>query len=122
MVLGLFVLSFSTTAHACKRNCKPSTTKVDTSKPSQKNVTGWISRDVWNSLTPALQKKFDAAIKKGIVAPTGQQGVIVLSKTEPLTKLGYTHKLKILGQGGDLRIYGKQQSNGHIIYDRIEGH
>lgn len=38
MVLSLFVLSFSTTAHACKKNCKPSTTKVEMSKSSKQGT------------------------------------------------------------------------------------
>lgn len=38
MVLGLFVLSFSTTAHACKKNCKLSTTKVEMPKSSKQGT------------------------------------------------------------------------------------
>lgn len=83
---------------------------------------GWIERKVWSSLDPSLQKKFNNAISKGIVAPTASQGVIKVAKTEALANQGYTHKLKILGQGGDIRIYGKQQANGHIIYDKIARH
>lgn len=80
---------------------------------------GWVERKVWSSVDPSLQKKFNNAIAKGIVAPTASQGVIKLAKTEALASQSYTHKLKILGQGGDIRIYGKQQDNGHIIYDKI---
>ncbi len=83
---------------------------------------GWVERKVWSSLDPSLQKKFNNAIAKGIVAPTASQGVIKLAKTEALASQGYTHKLKILGQGGDIRIYGKQQDNGHIVYDKIVRH
>lgn len=53
---------------------------------------------------------------KRIVAPKGSQGIIKLSDTAAMVKQGYTHKLKIWGTGGELRIYGKQAENGHIIY------
>ncbi|HCJ6672866.1 TPA: hypothetical protein NU797_003606, partial [Acinetobacter baumannii] len=89
---------------------------------SDSKVTSWISRKVWNDLSPSIQKKFMNAQQKGVVPPNGNQGIIKLSSTEPLVKDGYTHKLKILGSGGDLRIYGKQQENGHIIFDKIQGH
>ena len=85
-------------------------------------ISGWIARDVWSKLDKTVRKKFSEAIKKGIVPPTGNQGIIRLLSTEPLVKEGYTHKLKILGKGGDIRIYGKEQPNGHIIFDKIQCH
>ena len=37
---------------------------------------------------------------------------------------GYTNKLKILakGDGGDMRIYGKQLPNGHFVFDFLKRH
>lgn len=72
-------------------------------------------------LDPAIQKKVAAAIEKGIVAPTGQQGIIKLTTTEA-AQTGYQYKIKILGKGGDIRIYGNPQANGHIVFDKIMGH
>ncbi len=87
-------------------------------------VTGWISRKIFGSLPPSLKKKFIKAIANGVVPPTGQQGVIRLTASEIAEKglKGYTHKLKILGKGGDLRIYGRMGDNGHIVFDKIMGH
>ncbi|MBV6644934.1 MAG: hypothetical protein KI790_05775 [Cyclobacteriaceae bacterium] len=82
----------------------------------------WIARGVFKQLDKSIQKKFVNAMNKGMVSPKGQQGIIKLSPTEDLAKQGYTHKLKILGKGGDLRIYGKQLDNGHIVFDRLTGH
>ena len=59
-----------------------------------KKQTSWISRKTWKDLDPSLKKKFQSAQQKGIVAPTANQGIIKLKSTEPLTKVGYTHKLK----------------------------
>ncbi|MGE9658839.1 RHS domain-containing protein [Snodgrassella alvi] len=87
-----------------------------------RETASWISRKTWKDLDPSLKKKFQSAQQKGLVAPTDNQGIIKLKSTESLTKVGYTHKLKILGKGGDSIIYGKQQPNGHIIFDRNQGH
>jgi len=35
---------------------------------------------------------------------------------------GYTHKLKILGKGSDIRIYGTQGKNGHFFFDKLSKH
>jgi len=35
---------------------------------------------------------------------------------------GYTYKLKILGKGGDIRIYGNRGSNGHFLFDKLGSH
>ena len=83
--------------------------------------TGWVKRKIFKSLDPSIQKKVQAAIKNGIVSPTGKQGIIKLTKTEAAAT-GFTHKLKILGKGGDLRIYGNQGNNGHIIFEKVTGH
>lgn len=84
-------------------------------------VSGWVRRSVFESLDPAIQKKVADAIKKGIVAPTGNSGIIKLTASE-VKATGYTHKVKILGKGGDLRIYGNQQKNGHVVFDKVMGH
>ena len=84
-------------------------------------VSGWVKRSVFESLDPAVQKKVADAIKKGIVAPTGNSGIIKLTASEAKAT-GYTHKVKILGKGGDLRIYGNQEKNGHVVFDKVMGH
>ncbi|GGH32942.1 hypothetical protein FAZ19_23475 [Sphingobacterium alkalisoli] len=80
-----------------------------------------VKRSVFNSLDPTIQKKVAAAIEKGIVAPTGQQGIIKLTATEA-AQTGYQYKVKILGKGSDMRIYGNPKENGHIFFDKIMGH
>ena len=84
-------------------------------------TSGWVKRSVFNSLDPVIQKKVAAAIEKGIVAPTGRQGIIKLTATEA-AQTGYQYKIKILGKGGDIRIYGNPLENGHIFFDKIMGH
>lgn len=75
------------------------------------STTGWVKRSVFNSLDNAIKKKIQAAIKNGIVAPVGKQGIIKLTRSEAV-QTGFSHKIKILGKGGDLRIYGNQGKNG----------
>jgi hypothetical protein len=84
-------------------------------------TSGWVKRSIFESLDPAIQKKVVAALKNGIVAPTGKQGIIKLTATEA-AETGFTHKIKILGKGGDLRIFGKQGSNGHILFEKLARH
>ena len=76
-------------------------------------LASWISRNVWKNLDPSL---------KVIVAPKHNQGIIKLKNTESLAKEVIPNKLKILEKDGDSRIYGKQQLNGHIIFNKYEGH
>jgi RHS repeat-associated protein len=94
------------------------------SNPSTEiKATGWIVRKLFTSLDSAVAKKFVAAISKGVVGPTGKQGIIKLTASEATAVgAGYTHKLKILGKGGDLRIYGKQLPNGHFVFDKLLTH
>ena len=91
--------------------------------PSAAKTTGWISRNVYSKLDPAIRTKFVQAIGKGVVAPTGKQGIVKLTASEAQS-LGskYSYKLKILGKGGDLRIYGNQLDNGHFVFSHITGH
>lgn len=86
-------------------------------------TSGWIIRKIYTKLSPDIQKKFAHAISKGIVPPQSSVGIIKLTSTEA-AEYGYkyTHKLKILGKGGDLRIYGTMQENGHIVFEHLTGH
>jgi hypothetical protein len=84
-------------------------------------TSGWVKPSVFNSLDGSIQKKVAAAIQKGIVGAENQQGIIKLTATEA-TKTGYQYKVKILGKGGDIRIYGNRMANGHIYFDKIGGH
>ena len=86
-----------------------------------KSASGWVISKVFNSLDPAIQTKIKNAISKGIVAPTGQQGIIKLTATEA-AQTGYQYKIKILGKGGDIRIYGNPNANGHIVFEKVMGH
>jgi RHS repeat-associated protein len=95
--------------------------KVTTATKVVGNPSGWVKRSVFNSLDPAIQKKVAAAIEKGVVAPTGKQGIIKLTASEA-AETGYQYKIKILGKGGDTRIYGNPMKNGHIMFDKIMGH
>jgi RHS repeat-associated protein len=90
---------------------------------SEIKATGWIARKLYSSLDPAIAKKFVGAISKGVVSTTGKQGIIKLTASEAgAVGGGYTYKLKILGKGGDLRIYGKQLPNGHFVFDKLLRH
>ncbi|KMQ67508.1 hypothetical protein ACM39_13815 [Chryseobacterium sp. FH2] len=84
-----------------------------------KNTSGWVISKVFNSLDTSIQAKIKNAISKGIVAPTGQQEIIKLTATEA-AQTGYQYKVKILGKGGDIRIYGNP--NGHIVFEKVMGH
>jgi RHS repeat-associated protein len=57
-------------------------------------VSGWVKKSVFKSLDPSIQKKVAAAIEKGIVAPTGKQGIIKLTASEA-AQTGYQYKVKI---------------------------
>ncbi len=86
-----------------------------------KSTSGWVISKVFNSLDTAIQAKIKNAISKGIVAPTGQQGIIKLTATEA-AQTGYQYKIKILGKGGDIRVYGNPNVNGHIVFEKVMGH
>nr|WP_312923034.1 RHS repeat-associated core domain-containing protein [Empedobacter brevis] len=99
--------------------------KVDTSAASilggGKKVSGWVVSKVFNSLDSSIQTKVKNAISNGVVAPTGNQGIIKLTASEAKSTR-YTYKIKILGKGGDIRIYGNANTNGHIVFDKIIRH
>lgn len=86
-----------------------------------KSTSGWVISKVFNSLDTSIQAKIKNAISKGIVAPTGQQGIIKLTATEA-AQTGYQYKIKLLGKGGDIRIYGNPNANGHIVFEKVMGH
>ncbi|MFV8344428.1 hypothetical protein [Flavobacterium sp. XS2P39] len=96
---------------------------VPSNPSSEIKASGWIARKLYSSLDPAIASKFVGAIGKGIVSPTGKQGIIRLTASEAsAVGAGYTHKIKILGKGGDLRLYGKQLPNGHFVFDKLLRH
>lgn len=70
MLLSLFILSFSATAHAtCKKNCKPNTTKVEMPKSSKQGTADQ------NASTPqsALKLRTELAFKQaGILTNDGK--------------------------------------------------
>ena len=79
-----------------------------------------IDPKVWEKLgDPIVQKQFKEALEKGIVGPTGENGIKIVDKTEDLAKLGYTHKIKIKA---DKRIYGKMGTDGKLFFDKIGTH
>lgn len=80
----------------------------------------WVKRLVLQSLDSAIQKKV-TAINKGLVAPMFKQGVFKLTKSEAAAT-GFAHKIKILGKGGDVRIYGVRGANNHIFVSILMGH
>ena len=82
---------------------------------------GWIIRSIFSKLPKSTKAKLMSAINNGIVSPKGRQGIIKLTATEAKAT-SYTHKLKILGKGGDLRIYGTMGKNGHIIFSKVMRH
>jgi len=54
--------------------------------------------------------------------PKGQIGIIKLTASEAAST-GYQYKLKILDKvGGDIRIYGNPNVNGHIVFEKVMGH
>jgi len=82
---------------------------------------GWIASKIFKKLDRNIQKKMIRAMKKGIVNPKNNSGIVKLTATEAKAT-GYTHKLKILGKGGDIRIYGTQSKNGHFFFNKIGKH
>ncbi|MEM1060467.1 MAG: hypothetical protein AAGK14_14730, partial [Verrucomicrobiota bacterium] len=77
----------------------------------------WIKRDLFKELPKLVGKadanKFKAALKKGVVGPTGQSGVKILR--EPVN--GLTHELKIGGSAQ--RILGRIDENGVLVFDKF---
>lgn len=83
-----------------------------------KKFLGWVVSKVFNSLDSSIQTKVKNAISNRVVAPPGSQGIIKLTASEAKST-GYTYRIKILGKGGDIRIYGNANGNGHIVFDKV---
>jgi hypothetical protein len=76
-----------------------------------------IKHDLYNQLNGLVGKadmnKFLAALKKGIVGPTGESGIKIFNT--PIGK--YTHELKIGGSAQ--RLLGYIDENGVLIFDKF---
>jgi RHS repeat-associated protein len=77
----------------------------------------WIARELFRQLVLKVglgnANKFKAALKNGIVAPTGKSGIKILD-----AKVGkYTHELKIGGSAD--RILGYVNEQGVLIFDKL---
>lgn len=55
-------------------------------------------------------------------SPIDTEGILRLTASEMKKYPGFTNKVKILGKGGDIRIYGKELENGHIVFSLKSGH
>jgi hypothetical protein len=90
---------------------------VGSSVPGQNFTHGWIKHDLYNQLNGLVGKadmgKFLAALKKGIVGPTGESSIKIFSS--PVGK--YTHELKIGGSAQ--RLLGFIDENGVLIFDKF---
>jgi hypothetical protein len=90
---------------------------IGSSVPGQSFTHGWIKHDLYNQLNGLVGKadmnKFLAALKKGIVGPTGESGIKIFSS--PVGK--YTHELKIGGSAQ--RVLGYIDENGVLIFDKF---
>lgn len=77
----------------------------------------WIKHELYNQLRGLVGKadfnKFLAALKKGVVGPTGESGIKIFAK--PVGK--YTHELKIGGSAQ--RLLGYIDENGVLIFDKF---
>ena len=70
----------------------------------------------WLADHPNYVDKFNNAMEKGAVAPTGQNGIVPSELGPP-----YKYKLKILGEGGNYRIHGRVEGD-RIIWDKVLDH
>lgn len=77
----------------------------------------WIKHDLFNELQGLVGKsdfnKFVAALKKGVVGPTGESGIKIFAN--PVGK--YTHELKIGGSAQ--RLLGYIDENGVLMFDKF---
>jgi hypothetical protein len=86
------------------------------------NFPAWIKHSTYNEIRDTLgqnaAKSFIKAMKKGEVPPNGHQGIKKL-KGEEFIRNGvvYTHEIKILGQLGDYRVFGRidSRTDGYIF-------
>jgi len=70
-----------------------------------------------------LDKKYQQALKNGYATSrTGANGIIKLTDNEIITKgtYEYTYKLKVTSAGDHLRVYGRMDEDGSLIFDYIQ--
>ena len=77
----------------------------------------WIKRSLFRELPRLIGqadfRKFVAALRKGLVGPTGESGIKVLRR--PVGR--YTHELKIGGSAQ--RLLGYIDEYGVLVFDRL---
>jgi hypothetical protein len=83
----------------------------------------WIERNTYNELKRlGLNKQFANAMKKGL-ANTRQNdnGIIILTSNERVKHKGYTYtfKLKVAKAPNHVRVYGRLDSKGNLVFDYI---
>ncbi|SHK11091.1 polymorphic toxin-type HINT domain-containing protein [Tepidibacter formicigenes] len=92
------------------------------SLPASRSMSSKVIKQL-NKMGNGLTKKFQKALDKGL-APRryGTDGIIELSSDEILYKKGftYTYKLKVAKAGNHLRIYGRLDDRGKLIFDLIQ--
>jgi RHS repeat-associated protein len=83
----------------------------------------WIQRDTYKELKRlGLNEQFDRAMKKGLaITRSNDNGIIFLSKSEQLMQKGnlYTYKLKVAKASNHVRVYGRIDNNGNLLFDYI---
>ncbi|MCF2945589.1 polymorphic toxin-type HINT domain-containing protein, partial [Paenibacillus tarimensis] len=83
----------------------------------------WIQRSTYKELQElGLNEQFARAMKKGLAnARQGDNGIILLSKNEQIIHKGnlYTFKIKVAKASNHLRVYGRIDDNGNLIFDYI---
>ncbi|WP_289140972.1 polymorphic toxin-type HINT domain-containing protein [uncultured Brevibacillus sp.] len=81
----------------------------------------WINHDVYNELTRLqLDKKFVKAKDMGYArAREGADGIISLTENEIVKHKGYTYdyKIKVVGAPNHVRVYGRIDENGGMVFD-----
>ncbi|WP_246062974.1 polymorphic toxin-type HINT domain-containing protein [Paenibacillus ehimensis] len=83
----------------------------------------WINHDIYNELKRLqLDKKFVKAKDMGYAkAREGADGIISLTSNEIIKHKGYTytHKIKVVGAPNHVRIYGRIDENGAMVFDHM---
>ncbi|WP_254659952.1 polymorphic toxin-type HINT domain-containing protein, partial [Paenibacillus sp. KS1] len=83
----------------------------------------WIQRDTYQELKRlGLDEQFDRAMKKGSAnTRSNDNGIIFLSKNEQLKHKGnlYTYKLKVAKASNHVRVYGRIDDKGNLLFDYI---
>ncbi|CAI6082969.1 hypothetical protein PAECIP112173_03744 [Paenibacillus sp. JJ-100] len=83
----------------------------------------WIKRDTYQELKKlGLNEQFNRAMKKGLAnTRSNDNGIIFLSKNEQLSHKGnlYTYKLKVAKAPNHVRVYGRVDDKGNLVFDYI---